>query len=243
MLMSKKKIRKSSGFKIKSRAFVYWFLGISAVLLGLIFINQNILTKSCANSISCIQDLTGKFDPNLKEGEFMGKKVNVPTQIAIQEEQKVVLGDSTSDKHIYIDLSSQKLYAKEGDRIIYEFLISSGKWGRTPTGDFMTWIKLRSTRMKGGNQALGTFYDLPNVPYTMYFYNNEIPKRRGFGIHGAYWHNNFGHPMSHGCINMKPEEAGLIYEWANPQSTGHTTYVDDEHPGTPVTIYGTAPWQ
>ncbi len=235
-LVAKKKIK-------KSRTFVYWLLGISAVLLGVFFIKENILTKSCANSISCIQDLTGKFDPNSKEGEFMGKKVSIPTQIAMGSEQLTVLGDSTSDKHIYIDLSAQRLYAKEGDKIIHEFLISSGKWGRTPTGDFMTWIKLRSTRMKGGNQALGTYYNLPNVPYTMYFYNDEIPKSRGYGIHGAYWHNNFGHPMSHGCINMKPEEAGVLYEWANPPSSGNTTYVDDDHPGTPITIYGTAPWQ
>ena len=132
---------------------------------------------------------------------------------------------------------------KEGDRIIYEFLVSTGKWGRTPTGDFTTWIKLRSTRMQGGSKALGTYYNLPNVPYTMYFYGSGIPKSRGYGIHGAYWHNNFGHPMSHGCINMKVEEARLLYEWANPPATGYTTYVDADHPGTPITIYGTAPPQ
>lgn len=234
--MSKKKIK-------KSRAYIYWFLGITAVLLGIFFIGENKFTQPCANSISCIQDLTGNFDPTQKQGEFMGRTVSVPSKIAINPKPQKVLGDNTSNKHIYIDLSAQKIYAKEGDRIVYEFLISSGKWGRTPTGDFMTWIKLRSTRMKGGNPALGTYYNLPNVPYTMYFYNNEIPKWRGFGIHGAYWHNNFGHPMSHGCINMKPEEAGLLYDWANPPSTGYTTYVDDEHPGTPVTIYGTAPPQ
>ena len=62
--------------------------------------------------------------------------------------------------------------------------------------------------MKGGSKALGTFYDLANVPYVMYYY-------QGYGIHGAYWHNNFGHPMSHGCINMRPEEAGIVYSWAD----------------------------
>ena len=62
--------------------------------------------------------------------------------------------------------------------------------------------------MTGGSKALGTYYNLPNVPYVMYYY-------QGYGIHGAYWHNNFGHPMSHGCVNMKPEEAGIVFNWAD----------------------------
>lgn len=50
----------------------------------------------------------------------------------------------------------------------------------------------------------GPGYDLPNVPYTMYFY-------QGYGLHGTYWHNNFGTPMSHGCVNMPtPERAGPL---------------------------------
>ena len=171
----------------------------------------------------------------------MGRIVNIPQNLSLDSSSKVVLGDSSSDKHIYIDLTNQKLIAKEGDRTVYEFLVSTGKWGRTPTGDFTTWIKLRATRMQGGSKAIGTYYNLPNVPYTMYFYGDGIPKSRGYGIHGAYWHNNFGHPMSHGCINMKPEEAGVLYEWANPPTERYTTYVDDDSPGTPITIYGTAP--
>jgi len=97
---------------------------------------------------------------------------------------------------------------KEGDTTVGSFLISSGKWSPTPTGEWPIWIKLRYTRMKGGSKALGTYYNLPNVPYTMYY-------NQGYGIHGAYWHNNFGQPMSHGCINMKPEEAGIVFNWAS----------------------------
>ena len=50
-------------------------------------------------------------------------------------------------------------------------------------------------------------YDLPNVPYVMYFY-------RGYGLHGTYWHNNFGTPMSHGCVNLTLADAKWLYEWA-----------------------------
>jgi len=242
--MAKKKIRIPRKRPRKFYKYFY-FLFVLFIVFSAIFIwvtKQQELT--CANSISCINDLSGKFDPSQKEGVFMGKIIKVPESIAQDTDPSLVLGDfNGSNKHIYIDLTNQRLYAKEGDKIIHEFAISSGKWGRTPTGDFTIWIKLRATRMKGGNKALGTFYDLPNVPYVMYFYNNEIPKWRGYGLHGAYWHNNFGHPMSHGCINISPENAKLLYEWANPPASGNTTYVDADHPGTPITIYGDAPWE
>jgi lipoprotein-anchoring transpeptidase ErfK/SrfK len=54
----------------------------------------------------------------------------------------------------------------------------------------------------------GPGYYLPDVPYTMYFY-------RGYGIHGTYWHSNFGTPMSHGCVNMQTDEAGWMFNWAS----------------------------
>lgn len=240
--MQKKKLNKPSKLPRKFYKYFYLFFVLFVVISAVFIwvIKQQDLT--CANSISCINDLSGNFDPNQKEGVFMRKTIEVPENIAQNTDSNLVLGGSnSSNKHIYIDLTNQKLYAKEGDRIIYEFLISSGKWGRTPTGDFTIWIKLRATRMKGGSKALGTFYDLPNVPYTMYFYNSEIPKYRGYGLHGAYWHNNFGHPMSHGCINISPENAKLLYEWANPPSSGNTTYADNNNLGTQVTIYGEAP--
>lgn len=182
---------------------MYWFLGLAIVLIGVLVFTNRHQNLPCANSISCIKDLTGVIDPSQKEGEFMGQIVNIPQELAQNPQSEVVLGETSSNKHIYIDLTAQKLIAKEGDRIVYEFLVSTGKWGRTPTGEFTTWIKLRATRMEGGNPALGTYYNLPNVPYVMYFYNDQTPKYRGYGIHGAYWHNNFGHPMSHGCVNMR----------------------------------------
>jgi hypothetical protein len=153
-----------------------------------------------------------------------------------------VLGEATAPKRLEIDLTNQRLYAYEGDRMIYNFLVSTGKWGKTPTGVFEIWVKLRATKMSGGKKELGTYYNLPNVPYVMYFHNAETPKWRGFGIHGAYWHNNFGHPMSHGCVNMKPEEAGLVYDWAQPDLRGKSSiYTSDDNRGTQVVIYGEAP--
>lgn len=107
---------------------------------------------------------------------------------------------------------------------IKEYTISSGKWGRTPTGVFKIWTKIRSQKMEGGSKLTKDYYYLPNVPYIMFFYNNDYPKRVGFSLHGTYWHNNFGVPMSHGCINMKTADAAEVFHWAEI--------------GTEVRIYG-----
>jgi LysM repeat protein len=109
----------------------------------------------------------------------------------------------TAGRWIDVDLSSQRLTAYQGNSPVFSALISSGL-SRTPTviGRFKVQTKLRSTRMRGPG------YDLPGVPYTMYFY-------KGYAIHGTYWHNNFGHPMSHGCVNMRTADAGWLFNWAS----------------------------
>lgn len=187
------------------------------------------------------ESLTGKYDLSETDGVFNGRTFFSP-QLAEADNTKNILGVSDRPKRIEVDLANQRLYAFEGDQKIYDFLISSGKWGKTPTGNFRIWIKLRYTKMSGGSKALNTYYYLPNVPYVMFFANDQIPQYRGFGIHGTYWHSNFGHPMSHGCINMKTEEAGLLYNWAGPNlgdnKSGRPT---PENPGTEVIIYGVAP--
>lgn len=176
----------------------------------------------CANSRSCISDLSEHIDNNAV-GTFEGHKV-VPPKIDLALDtlnKPSVLGanDPSSEKHIYVDLSTQKLYAYQGDTEIMQTFIASGRWGRTPVGNFNIWTKLRSTRMSGGSGA--DAYDLPNVPYVMYFYSD-------FGIHGAYWHNNFGHMMSHGCVNMRIVDARDLFNWADGPTAGK--------PGTAVSV-------
>ena len=88
--------------------------------------------------------------------------------------------------------------------------------------------------MSGGSGA--DYYNLPNVPYVMFFSNNQVPASAGFSLHGTYWHNNFGHRMSHGCVNMKTTDVAKLYEWADPPTAGNTTRANDTNPGTKVTI-------
>jgi len=115
-------------------------------------------------------------------------------------------GVGPGERWIDINLTAQTLVAYEGDTPVLSVLISSGTW-RTPTvtGQFRTYIKHESQTMNG--YALGYNYYLENVPYVMYFY-------RGYAIHGTYWHNNFGAPMSHGCVNVNTADAGWLFNWA-----------------------------
>jgi lipoprotein-anchoring transpeptidase ErfK/SrfK len=213
---------------------------LSFLSLGVVFKTASLVAQS-QEEINPVAFEAGNYDPTKTQGEFYGKRV-VSAPVPDTQNRTVVLGSSTEAKRIEVDLAAQRLYAYEGDHKIYDFLISSGKWGKTPTGTFKIWSKFRYKNMSGGSKQLRTYYNLPNVPFTMFFANAEVPAARGFGIHGTYWHNNFGHPMSHGCINMKTEEAELIYNWADPvTSENNYTKATPENPGTEVVIYGVAP--
>jgi LysM repeat protein len=108
-----------------------------------------------------------------------------------------------SGRWIDVDLSAQRLTAYVGSTAVRSTLVSTGlPRTPTPTGQFRIYVKYRATPMSGPG------YYLPDVPYTMYFY-------KGYGIHGTYWHSNFGHPMSHGCINLPTPEAQWLYNWAS----------------------------
>lgn len=233
--------------KVKHQAFwrhlLYYFVSVCSVWI-LVVLGSSIVPSPghiCANSISCINNLTLDVE-NGKTGVFMGQKVMPPTiQLALNNNKPNVLGEhvATGAKKIYVDLTNQHLYAFEGSTLVFSFPVSSGKWRETPDGIYHIWIKLRATTMTGGEGA--DYYNLPNIQYTMYFANDEHPRSDGFSIHQAYWHDNFGYPMSHGCVNMRLEDVHQLYDWADPPTTGYTTYATNTNPGTEVVIYGTTP--
>lgn len=117
--------------------------------------------------------------------------------------QKITTLRKSNKRWIEIDLQAQRLFAWEGGERVYEAVISSGK-ATTPTipGVFNIQSKQVSQRMRGRD------YDIPNVPYAMFYSGN-------YAIHGAFWHNNFGTPVSHGCTNMQVYDAEWIYKWAS----------------------------
>ena len=99
-----------------------------------------------------------------------------------------------------------------------EAIVSTGKWKYpTPVGSYKILSKVPSGNMAGNyGPNHPDNYNLPNVPHIMKFY-------KGYAIHGAYWHWNFGTRVSHGCVNLKLKDAKIIYEWTPI--------------GTPVIIY------
>ncbi|MDB5081750.1 MAG: uncharacterized protein JWP00_3674 [Chloroflexi bacterium] len=120
--------------------------------------------------------------------------------------KSVTQAAATGGKWIDVDLTTQKLVAYEGNKVVYTSLISSGtaKY-KTVTGNFNIYLKYVKQDMKGGEGK--DAYDLPDVPYVMYFYQD-------YAIHGAYWHNNFGRVMSHGCVNTPTGFSKTLYNWA-----------------------------
>ncbi len=119
----------------------------------------------------------------------------------------------TFDGHwIDINLSEQMAYAYDGDTLMNSFLVSTGTWEHpTVTGTFSIYVKYRYADMAGPG------YYLPDVPYVMYFY-------KGYGLHGTYWHSNFGTPMSHGCVNFSTPDAGWVFDFVEVGTTVNVHY-------------------
>ncbi len=150
-------------------------------------------------TMQAIMDANALWDPNT---------VRVGQRLAIvggrQPAVNNVYAPPSGQKRIVVDLSDQTLTAWQGESVALYTSISSGTWAApTVTGYYKIDRKYVSQRMTGPG------YDIPDVPYVMYFWE-------GYAFHGAYWHNNFGTPMSHGCIHLRPGEDQWLYNWADP---------------------------
>lgn len=166
--------------------------------------------------IAQVQTSLGEWEEGTQTPIFDNQEVKqLPQKPRKEDGRSNVLGSHLasdgSEKWIEVDLSDMKLFAWEGNRKVYEFSVSTGRPGyKTPPGEYRVWRKVRSQRYKGGTPGTSSYYNLPNVPYSLFFY-------KGYAIHGAYWHNDFGiKNRSSGCVNLHPENAKLIYEWAGP---------------------------
>jgi hypothetical protein len=127
-------------------------------------------------------------------------------------------------KHIEVHLDRQEMTACEDKTPVYTARVSSGKkvHGRwtTPLGRFMTFHKRHSRHMAAGNLASGG-YDLPGVPWVTYI------TKSGVSFHGTFWHNDFGTPHSHGCINLSAQDAKWLYRWTIPTVPPEEQYAYD----------------
>ncbi|MGA3292143.1 MAG: L,D-transpeptidase family protein [Candidatus Microgenomates bacterium] len=139
-------------------------------------------------------------DPNLI---YTGQVLTIPIWPPIPK--------TDNGKLIIVILSQQEVYVYQDGTLLKTFIVSTGvPQYPTVTGRYKIYVKYKSATMSGDG------YYLPDVPWVMYFY-------QGYGLHGTYWHHNFGHPMSHGCVNMYTPDAEWLFNWADV--------------GTPVWIY------
>lgn len=116
-----------------------------------------------------------------------------------------------TNKRIVVSRSKQMLYAYEGDTLFMEQSISTGlELTPTPLGTYKVYKMTPSRYMQGPIEGVSDqYYDLPGVPWNLYF------TKEGAVIHGAYWHNHFGEPWSHGCVNVPLDKAKELYLWAD----------------------------
>lgn len=134
---------------------------------------------------------------------YVGQELVIPAAGVYQPSAAEAPAPPTnSGKAIVVSVGEQRIYAYENGQLVRSHLTSTGL-PDTPTvfGDYKIYAKYAADDMSGPD------YFLPQVPWTMYFY-------QGYAIHGTYWHNSFGRPMSHGCVNLPVEEARWFYEWA-----------------------------
>lgn len=174
-------------------------------------------------------------EPAVDPAEQAAPESIAPVENAVSESPPLVVDNLPlahqpaypGEKWIEINVTTQQVTAWEGDTPVFTFIASTGL-PNTPTvlGEYNIYWKLESTLMSGPG------YYLPDVPYTMYFYG-------GYALHGTYWHENFGQPMSHGCVNLKTDEAQRLFEWADPVLPPGQTQVTAtaDNPGTLVVVH------
>lgn len=161
--------------------------------LGLIAKDYNV----AMNDIVALNNIN---DPNLL---YVGQELLIPAAgVFAPTAADAPAAPTSQGKSILVSTSNQRIYAYENGQLVHSHLVSTGL-SNTPTvlGDYSVYVKYAADDMSGPG------YFLPQVPYTMYFF-------QGYAIHGTYWHNKFGRPMSHGCVNLPTEEAQWFFNWA-----------------------------
>ena len=135
------------------------------------------------------------------------------------------------DKLIVVDLETQMVTAFEGDKLVFSQRCSSGAEGtETPKGEFRTYHKGPAVHMTNQGDALENIYNLPGVPWCSFFTG------AGHALHGAYWHNDYGRPRSHGCVNLPSDAAKFLYRWSMPNVPVDAEYIHRPGEGTRLQV-------
>lgn len=167
--------------------------------------------------------------PSPQLGPRLGPEMPAGTRLITLQAGDQTIEVRAGEKWIEVDLSEQRVVAHEGDRPVREFLVSTGL-PRTPTvtGVFRIWVR---TPIQDMYDAVNGAYYLRDVQWVQYFYED-------YGFHGTYWHNNYGQPMSSGCVNMTNEDAEWLFKWAMPEWDGEQGWLHaDDQNNTLVVVH------
>jgi lipoprotein-anchoring transpeptidase ErfK/SrfK len=164
-----------------------------------------LIAKMYDVSMQDIINLNNIENPDLL---FVGQELIIPASgVYTPSQEDAPPAPTPTGKSIVVSTENQRIYAYQDGKLVRTHLVSTGT-SRTPTvlGDYKIQYKFAADDMQGPD------YFLPQVPWTMYFY-------QGYAIHGTYWHNAFGRPMSHGCVNLPVDEAKWFYDFADVGTT------------------------
>lgn len=160
--------------------------------------------------------------------------------VRVAEPRELPQNLEANERWIDVDLSSQTLVAYVGSRPVYTTLISSGREAddpkkdhRTPTGEWRIREKHITTTMDGDGTAAGDLpYSIEDVPYAMYYEGS-------YALHTAFWHQNYGVPMSHGCVNLSPRDARYLFFFTTPHTrTGwHGAWPSQKELGSRIVVH------
>jgi hypothetical protein len=153
------------------------------------------------------------FDEWLRHPERVEGDWYIPAnagRIVRADGEEDLKGKATTSKKIIVDLSEHMIYAYDGDTLFMTTKVATGEeLSPTPTGTFTIFKKTPTRYMQGPLPGINDNpFDLPGVPWNMYFTSG------GAVIHGSYWHDRYGTEQSSGCVNLPPEVAKILYDWA-----------------------------
>lgn len=206
--------------------------------------NAPVLYRLYSTSVYKVQEILPPVEGKVwyRVGTEVYPNIYAPAEAfrIITPEELTPISPNVADKRLVVGLTSQTFTAYEGQAEVYRSRLASGaQWfgedgktlvGGTPPGIQYLWSKRITRQMQGGTPEEG--YDLPGIPWVAYFSSH------GEALHSTYWHNDFGRPKSHGCINLPPEAAKWLFRWTAPSVAYQPgeIIVDWEHRGTAIDI-------
>jgi L,D-transpeptidase catalytic domain/TAT (twin-arginine translocation) pathway signal sequence len=188
-----------------------------------------------------VVDALGQSWYQLKDDQYLTRQEFVPAEFLrpIPPEEMTPISPDVMDKRLEVNLKAQMLYAYQNGSQVFSAQCATGTTFtiedqgfvdfRTAAGSYSV-VRKRPSRHMMGFLGRPDQYDLPGVPFCTYF------TAEGAAVHGTYWHNDFGHPRSHGCVNVPPAVAKWVYRWTLPSAPYADAVLEVKSGGTPIII-------